>query len=93
MTNTNYLEVIQNIAYAFTDKGIPYTMNSCCDGWQLRFPWCNGDMVCHSWSYGNEIGYVETMGFPWDDKDEAGVTVHSPEEVIDLVSNYYGKVG
>lgn len=62
------------------EAGIEYTVNRIFDGYQWRFPaFPNGDIVCHSGSYRNDEGYVESYGFDWDDGD---VTTLPPDEMI-----------
>lgn len=48
---------------------VPYEIGECWDGWQLTFPWCDGDIACHSGTYGSEVGDVESFMFPWDEGD------------------------
>lgn len=42
------------------------------DGQQIRFTWCDGDVICHSYSYGGDVGLLETMGFAMDGEDVTG---------------------
>lgn len=73
----DYLETITIIADALAMLGIPFTANPLYDGWQLRFPWSDGDIACHSYTYGSSKGHVESYMFSWDDGD---VTELTPEE-------------
>lgn len=51
---------------------IPFTTENLWGGKQMRFPWCEGDIVCHEGSYGGERGLFETMGFEEDGDDVRG---------------------
>lgn len=55
-------------------------------GWQLRFPWCEGDVAIHGWTVDHEKGKVESYQFPWDDGD---VTILSPDAAAELIIEYY----
>lgn len=77
---------------------IPYTLVPMDDfvndnynggGWQIRFPWCVGDVACHKYTYGNMDGYVESYQFPWDEGD---VSVLTPEEAADKIVAYYNEL-
>lgn len=53
--------------------GIPHnTPEDFAGGKSLRFPWTEGDIVCHSYSYGGSFGRFETMNFTADDGDVSG---------------------
>lgn len=41
-------------------------------GQQIKFNWCDGDVICHKYSYGSNMGLLETMGFKMDDDDVSG---------------------
>ena len=88
MINPDYAEPILTIANSLSDLGIPYTTNIIWDGLQLRFPWCGGDVVCHSGSYGHSSKEVESYCFPWDKDDVSQLEV---EEAIQLIAYYYYK--
>lgn len=51
---------------------IPHTIEPLFNGYKITFPWCKGDAIIHSYSYGHEEGLFETMGFPWDGEDVTG---------------------
>lgn len=51
---------------------IPFTTGNLWEGKQIRFPWCEGDIVCHGFSYGGKQGLFETMGFEEDGDDVRG---------------------
>lgn len=82
----NYETVINELALELAAVGVPHEINECHDGWQLRFPWCIGDVVIHSGSYEHSAGKVETYQFPWDDDD---VTVLSVQAAAALIASYY----
>lgn len=51
---------------------IPYKAAKLHGGMSLRFPWCEGDVICHPGSYGGAMGLFETMGFEEDCGDVRG---------------------
>lgn len=51
---------------------IPFTTINLWGGKQMRFPWCEGDIVCHDGSYGGKNGLFESMGFEEDGDDVRG---------------------
>lgn len=52
---------------------IPYEdPTELCGGQQIRFNWCDGDVICHFGSYGGNNGLLETMGFIMDEDDVSG---------------------
>ena len=52
---------------------IPYEdPTELCGGQQIRFNWCDGDVICHFGSYGGDSGLLETMGFAMDADDVSG---------------------
>ena len=81
-----YFKPIDIIASALDAAGIENTCHPCYDGYQLRFNWCNGDVACHSGTYGSTMGMVETFRFPWDDDD---VSMLSPAMTIEKIINFY----
>lgn len=85
-TDEEYVRRIFSVAFELKKAGVPYTDNKILDGWQLRFPWCKGDIICHFGSYSNNAGCVESMGFPWDEGD---CTAHTPEEMAKNIIEYY----
>lgn len=84
--NPKYEATIHQLATALYAASIPYTYYRIFDGAQLRFPWCEGDVVCHSGSYGSHDGKVESYCFPWDEGD---VTKLSVEDAYLKISAYY----
>ena len=70
----SYKERIDFIAAILKLLSIPFEMGPLYEGWQLRFPWCEGDVACHRGTYGQANGMVETYQFPWDDGDVTMIT-------------------
>ena len=82
----NYYERISFIKSILDSLHIPCSMNECWEGWQLRLPWCEGDVAAHNGTYENDRGMVESYQFPWDDDD---VSVLTPEEAaIKIIALY-----
>lgn len=81
-----YLERIRAIETACKKHNIPCQINRQRGGWQIRFPWTDGDVACNALTYGNTAGYVESYRFPWDNDD---VTVLTVDEAIYKVIAYY----
>lgn len=69
-----YARAILDITNQLDEAKVPYTINECLGGYQLRFPWCDGDIVAHKYAP-SALGYVESMGFSWDAGD---VSVKEP---------------
>lgn len=90
MINPEYAKPILTLSNSFNKRNIPHTLNVIWDGLQIRFPWNNGDIICHSGSFGHEYGNVESMGCPWDEDD---VTCLSIDEASDLITNWWVEVG
>lgn len=90
MINPEYAKPILTLSNSFNKRNIPHTLNVIWDGLQIRFPWNNGDIICHSGSFEHEYGNVESMGCPWD---EDNVTCLSIDEADDLVTNWWIEVG
>ena len=86
ITEEDYVRNIFSIIFELKKAGIKYTDNKKFDGWQITFPWCEGDIICHFGSYSHDAGCVESMGFPWDDGD---CTAHTPEEMAKNIIEYY----
>jgi hypothetical protein len=85
--NTNlYFFTINFIKIILDSLQIPCEMREIYKGYQLRFPWCEGDIAMHDGTYGAKAGDVESYQFPWDDGD---VTQLSPEEATRKIIAYY----
>lgn len=83
-----YAERIAKIAAALdaAEVPVPYTICPIYEGWQLRFPWCKGDIAVHDGTYGANADKVESYEFSWDEDD---VTVLSVDEAIKRIKNEY----
>ena len=86
MTTSNFGTVILTLAAQLSTAHVPFTVNKCFDGWQLRFPWCEGDVICHSGSYGHDDMCVESYQFSWDEGD---VSVLTPDEAAERIIACY----
>lgn len=80
-----YAQTILDIANKLDEAEVPYTINDCLGGYQLRFSWCNGDIVAHQYAP-SRLGKVESMGFSWDAGD---VTVMEPEAMAIMIIAEY----
>ena len=87
--NPKYAMTILRLASKLSNKSIPYTLDVIWDGLQIRFPWSNGDLVCHFGSYGNEEECVESYCCPWDDGDVSCLTI---EEALDNIVEWYREI-
>ena len=83
-----YFDRINSIARILDSVGIPYKMNECWEGYQLRFPWCDGDVAAHDHTYETKSGAVESYCFPWDDGD---VSVLTPRAAAIKIIAYYNE--
>lgn len=89
MTNTErFFNIMDNISKELKAIGIPHTMRECHDGYQIVFPWAEGDIVICSYSYSSEYGYVESYRFEWDGDD---VSILTPEEAINKIEEAYNE--
>lgn len=62
---------------------IPYNgPTELCGGQQIRFNWCDGDVICHHGSYGGNVGLLETMGFKMDDDVSGNLSPFKALEII-----------
>ena len=86
MINPDYAKPILALANLCTSEKIPHIISPIHDGLQIRFPWNNGDFVCHFFSYGHEFGDVESYNCPWDNGDVSRLTVE--DAIVNLVSWY-----
>lgn len=63
---------------------IPYEdPTDICQGKQIRFNWCDGDVICHCYSYGGCSGLLETMGFEMDEEDVSGYL--TPFKALEII--------
>lgn len=81
-----YANSILSIAKACEKSNIPYEIHELYEGYQITFPWCEGDIVAHAAVYGAENDQVESMHFPWDRDD---VSAMSTDAMIALIFAYY----
>ena len=88
MINPDFANPILTISNALSERRIPHTLNVIWDGLQIRFPWSNGDLVCHYGSYGHDCGNVESMDCPWDYGDVSCISV---EDAINRITKWYAK--
>lgn len=80
-----YAQTILGITNILDEEKVPYTIHECLGGYQLRFPWCDGDIIAHQYAP-SELGKVESMGFSWDEGD---VSVKEPMIMaINVVREY-----
>jgi len=84
--NHDYLFAIRDISDILDVLDIPNSFTSCLDGYALRFPWSEGDIVCHSGIPGAENGIVESYRFSWDGDDVTRMTIR--EAVVYLILEY-----
>lgn len=83
----NYETSIDTIASVCEKLGIPCDKYKCLDGFILRFPlWSDGDIACHSGTYGSNAGMVESYRFSWDGDDVSVLTVE--EAIVYLILEY-----
>lgn len=80
-----YAQAILKITDKLDEAEVPYTIRECLGGYQLRFPWCDGDIVAHQYAP-SALGKVESMSFSWDTGD---VTVMEPEGMAIMVEAEY----
>lgn len=81
-----YNEIISAMSDRLDQYHIPHTVHDCCEGAQIRFPWCDGDVAIHDGTYGHELGDVESYKFPWDDGD---VSQLEPEDAVERIVQLY----
>ena len=79
------VQAILDITNQLDEAEVPYTIHECLGGYQLRFPWCDGDIVAHQYAP-SRLGKVESMGFSWDAGD---VTVMEPEAMAIMIIAEY----
>ncbi len=84
-----YQSTTLTLSLILTREKIPHTVEKLHGGYQFRFPWCRGDMVCHSYSYGSKWGSLESYNFPWDEDD---VSVFSVDEAAEKIIEHYYKL-
>lgn len=76
--NELMLKTASKLVSVLTNLHIPHRCIPVCQiglevpGYKITFPWCAGDLVCHPYSYGGELGLWESMGMAGDDDDVTG---------------------
>jgi hypothetical protein len=89
MINPDFANTILTLSNKLSDRNIPHTLNVIHDGLQIRFPWNDGDIICHNFSFGHDYGKVESMGCPWDNKGYFKVSCLDIEEALNLITEWY----
>ena len=75
------------------EEKIPFETTECWDAPQVCYPSSNDrvcDAVCHSFSYGHELGLLEIMGLV--DEEEVGDSVEgylTAEDVFERIKNHF----
>lgn len=87
--NPEYAYVILTLANYLIERNIPLRIVTLYDGLQIRFPWSDGDLICHQYSYGADDGCVESFGCPWDEDDVTRLTI---DEAVEKISEWYGRI-
>ena len=65
-----YLRNIATVMEILDENKVPYTLDECWEGYELRFDWADdADIVCHKAVIGGDRDRVESMGFSWDGDD------------------------
>jgi len=82
-----HLATIEHIGVRLLVNDIPFKFRRLYDGAQLVFEWAeNADVICHSDNYGHLEGFVESMGFPWDN---GKVTCMIADDMADTIIHFY----
>lgn len=95
-TNPKYQEILR-LDKLLTDAGIPHTLDTWQDGWQICYPqnYTNGtcvmDAIEHGGSYGSANDKLEIMGLltPDEEKYDSVVGHLTAEEVFDRINRHY----
>ena len=87
--NKEYANTILLLANKLSKKSIPHTLNTIFNGLQIRFPWSDGDLVCHFGSYGCEEECVESYCCPWDNGDVSCLNI---EEAFNNIVEWYREI-
>lgn len=84
--NNNDIQQMKQIASILKKNNVPYNPeHHDWAGLQLRFGWCDGDVVCHDGTFHMPESYC----FPWDDGD---VTRDTPEGMASRIISLYHKL-
>ena len=82
MATINQDEMMK-LAFGLRDRGIEFKVTSFLDGIQIVVEDGDWDAICHSGSYGHEIGLIEVMGLPQCQDDVIGWL--TAEEILRMV--------
>ena len=82
MSSINQTEMME-LAIGLRDRGIGFKTTSFLDGIQIVVGNGDWDAICHSGSYGHEIGLIEVMGLPQCQGDVIGWL--TAEDVLKMV--------
>ena len=82
MSSINQTEMME-LAIGLRDRGIGFKTTSFFDGIQIVVGNGDWDAICHSGSYGHEIGLIEVMGLPQCQGDVIGWL--TAEDVLKMV--------
>ena len=82
MSKINQTEMME-LAFGLRDRGIGFKTTSFLDGIQIVVGDWDWDAICHSGSYGHEIGLIEVMGLPQCQGDVIGWL--TAEDVLKMV--------
>jgi len=96
MTEEQRKNQIPELAKKLDELNIPYKKVALFGNIdQLKFEWCEADIVCHFFSYGNEDGLFEVMGASLMTKEElefdsvaGNITM---EDAVQRIKNAYEK--
>lgn len=88
MTRTIYDAAANEMESLLIENNIEYTRKPIYEGWQFYIHGTDGDIVCHSGSYGGKDGLWESMGFVWDMGCISGYL--AAQEVINRLKENYG---
>lgn len=84
-----YANTCDRVIAGLTKNEVKHTCEALHDGYAIRFPWKEGaDVAVHFGSYGSACGYVESIGWPWDDGD---VSMLSPDDAVNKITDEYRK--
>lgn len=90
---SNIKEKAYKMGRMLSNAGIP--LYYCCnpeilrDQIQIRFPWCDGDVIMNPYNGDGNTPLVESYGFPWDDGD---ITRDVVERMAARIVHYYDEV-
>jgi len=84
--NEKYVSALVDLITECRNYDIKTEVRPHCNGFIVLFPEIGkGDAICHDFSYCNEQGVWETMGFPWDGED---VSVHENKCLVRMLAAF-----